>query len=564
MQQFPFSGLRACSGRFALLGLLAAAALSVAEVPATLAQGAKKEARAELILSNLPPKGSKAYRDLLRLAGKEAKGQVLTFSQAEMWSMPKSRIDDVIRNGATLGVKTTTLGADWNHVLKTPSAPMPMTGEQESMMNAMKAAKETMGVGMMAAPEEAVAEYALMKDMEGKEGGTRQGALSPTIVIPLNDKESLTVRRTNVTMKQNGCTWRGVIEETGEPVMLMWWKGGRISGMFTYRGNMYTLKNMGGQIHAVIETDPGKMPPDHGAMRPPGATQAPAADVKDDPLVSRGEGSMLRPDAKGRSRTDLKDRQDALGGSFTAGVPVAKTGTPPKITPMPLAKRRALAAKKITIDVLVLYTDRVVSKYIDFEKDLIALSVEQTNDAFMNSGMGNIKLRLVHTEKVDYDESTGQHFDHLYRMVDGTDGFKGVRALRDEKRADIVALFVDDASGCGLSTRVAADADESYVVVHHSCSALTYTLAHEIGHIIGARHDKALDDNTSPFPYGHGYVNGAKWRDIMSYKSSCNGCPRLPFWSNPTINIRGERGGTIETDNARVILEQAERVSKFR
>ena len=50
----------------------------------------------------------------------------------------------------------------------------------------------------------------------------------------------------------------------------------------------------------------------------------------------------------------------------------------------------------------------------------------------------------------------------------------------------------------------------------------------------------------------------------MSYKASCDGCPRLPFWSNPTIKIRGERGGTIETDNARVILEQAERVSKFR
>jgi hypothetical protein len=245
-------------------------------------------------------------------------------------------------------------------------------------------------------------------------------------------------------------------------------------------------------------------------------------------------------------------------------MPAAKASPPPKIEPMPLAKRRALVAKKITIDVLVLYTDRVISKYIDFEKDLIALSVEQTNDAFANSGLGNIKLHLVHTQKVDYDESTGQHFDHLYRMVDGMDAFKKVRALRDEKRADVVALFVDDASGCGLSTRVAADADEAFVVVHHSCSALTYTLAHEIGHIIGARHDKALDDNNSPFPYGHGYVNGAKWRDIMSYKSSCNGCPRLPFWSNPTINIRGERGGTIETDNARVILEQAERVSKFR
>jgi hypothetical protein len=44
-------------------------------------------------------------------------------------------------------------------------------------------------------------------------------------------------------------------------------------------------------------------------------------------------------------------------------------------------------------------------------------------------------------------------------------------------------------------------------------------------------------------PFGHGYVNGTKWRDIMSYRQSCNGCPRIPYWSNPTIKIRGENGG---------------------
>ena len=126
-----------------------------------------------------------------------------------------------------------------------------------------------------------------------------------------------------------------------------------------------------------------------------------------------------------------------------------------------------------------------------------------------------------------------------------------VKALRDEKRADVVVLIVDDASSCGLATRVAADAEEAFAVVHHACAVLTYSVPHEIGHIIGARHE-------------HGYVNGTKWRDIMSYKSSCGGCPRLAVWSNPTIKIQGEPAGTTQADNARVILEQAERVSKFR
>ena len=133
-----------------------------------------------------------------------------------------------------------------------------------------------------------------------------------------------------------------------------------------------------------------------------------------------------------------------------------------------------------------------------------------------------------------------------------------------EERVEGVVLVVDDPSGCGLSTRVAADADEAFVVVHHSCAALTYSVAHEIGHIIGARHDLALDRNMSPFPYGHGYVNGTKWRDVMSYNQACGGCPRIPYFSNPRIKYKGEPTGTAATDSARVILELAERVSKFR
>jgi hypothetical protein len=218
----------------------------------------------------------------------------------------------------------------------------------------------------------------------------------------------------------------------------------------------------------------------------------------------------------------------------------------------------------ITIDLMVLYTPHVASKYLDVDADLIHLAVEQANESFANSGVGNIKLRVVYQQLVDYDESDGEHFNHLYRMVDGEGVFSNVRALRDEKRADIVALIVDDPSGCGLSTRVGADADDAFVVVHHSCAALTYSIAHEVGHILGARHDIALDRNTSPFPYGHGYVNGTKWRDIMSYKDSCGGCPRIPYWSNPRVLYKGEPTGTAASDNARVILEQAERVSKFR
>jgi metallopeptidase family M12-like protein len=544
-----------------LLVLASALAFSAMPDRAAVGQGAKGDGRSELVLTNLPPRGSKAYKDLLGLAGKEANGQVLGFTQSEMWSMPSSRIEGVIRQGEALGVKMTRLSADWNHILRPPSAPMQMSRTQETMLKGMEGSKETMRVGMMASPNAAVVEYALMKDHDPKSAiGNRPAALISKIVIPINDKESITVRRTNVDMRKDGCTWRGEIEGTGEPIMIMWWKSGRFSGLFTYRGRMYTLRSMGGEVHAVVETDPGKMPPDHGSMPAQGAAPPQGADVKEDPLVSRGEGAMMRP----RDRSNLEDRKDSIGGVAPQTAVTSDNTAQPKIVPLAAVKRRAMGTKKITIDLMVLYTSKVVSKYIDIDNDLIALAIEQANGAFTNSGLGNIKLRLVHRESIDYDESDGEHFNHLYQMVDGVGAFSRVRALRNEKRADVVALIVDDPSGCGLSTRVGAGADEAFVVVHHSCAALTYSIAHEVGHIIGARHDISLDKNVTPFPYGHGYVNGTKWRDIMSYKASCDGCPRVPIWSNPTIKFRGDPAGTIDADNARVILEQAERVSKFR
>ena len=90
---------------------------------------------------------------------------------------------------------------------------------------------------------------------------------------------------------------------------------------------------------------------------------------------------------------------------------------------------------------------------------------------------------------------SGSHFEHVFRFADKGDGYMDeVHALRDQHKADISALIVHDPNGCGLSAAVAPPADRAFTVVHHECAALSYSLAHEIGHLIGARHDVALDD----------------------------------------------------------------------
>ena len=337
--------------------------------------------------------------------------------------------------------------------------------------------------------------------------------------LPLADGTQVALVRTQPTVKtEQGFTWRGEVEGSGERAVLMLWQDGHLSGYFGYRGRVYMINYGGGQIHTMTEIDPGKMPPDHPT-----------------------------------------NPQDNVG-TRAIGPPRAE----PIVEPFPDAARLALEAKPITIDLMLLYTPNAASHHIGDPAELLALGIEQANETFRNSGLSNIKLRLVHTEAIDYDEAGGQIFEHLYRMVDGKEPFQGVKKLRNEKRADIVGLVLHSPTACGLSTRVNADAEDAFFVVHHACAGITYSIAHEIGHIIGVRHDRMIDDTNAPFAYGHGYINGTKWRDMMSYQEGCSGCPRIPYWSNPRIKYQGEPTGTAATDNARVILEQAERVSKFR
>ena len=373
------------------------------------------------------------------------------------------------------------------------------------------------------------------------------------IVVHLNnDKQRVTVRVTSAETRDSGTTWRGETTETGEPAMLMGWNDGRSSGMFAYRGRVYTFQKsagVNGRIQAVAELDPERIAAQHEAM----LAQAPQ---KETSLVSRSITSFLHLRERAARDHQHHDSADATSDAIQSA--------PMQIALLSPAQRQELAARKTTIDVMVLYTKKAAANYVDIETDLIAHAIEEANASFRNSGIGNIALNLAHTQAVDYTETERDHFNHLYRMVDAVGPFEKVHALRNEKRADVVILIVDDASGCGLATRVGADAEEAFAVVHHTCAALMYSIPHEIGHIIGARHDAAVDQTPSTSAYGHGYVNGTKWRDIMSYGAGCNGCPRLPVWSNPTIKVKGEPAGTLLADNARLLLEQAERVASFR
>lgn len=531
------------SARYAC-ALGAALALGYLVLPAVhpvLAQTEPEPERVPLIMSKLPPPNSPTYKAIKKRAGK-ATGQVLTLTKTEMWNVPKGNVDAVKKAAAQHGVNVNQLGGDWNQVFRPAPDSMKMNDKQKSMMDKAKQSKATMGVGMMAAPVAPMVEYALTKD-----ANTPVAARDlAKIIVKLSDTTSLTITRSSVDIKPDMCVWRGTVDGTDAPATLMWWPGGKMAGTVQHEGRIYSIRHMGGEMHAVVEMGEDKMPDEHAPMPPRMRTNN--ADQRDDPLAKQGDASTLRP---------------ITGGMRRAGVGNLKaTAVKRKIARVDAKK--LTGPEPVVIDVIIAFTKKAASNYADVRRELVDLSIEEANESFRMSGLAHIKLKLVHAYQTDYEES-GEHFEHLWRFADRGDGYmEEIHALRNKHKADVAMLIVDDNSGCGLATRVFADEDDAFAVVHHECAATSYSVAHEIGHLMGARHDLALDKNNTPFAYGHGFVNGTKWRDIMSYKASCGGCPRLPVWSSPKVTIKGDVAGTPDIDNARVIAEQAARVANFR
>jgi hypothetical protein len=82
----------------------------------------------------------------------------------------------------------------------------------------------------------------------------------------------------------------------------------------------------------------------------------------------------------------------------------------------------ATGSTDIVIDVIIAYTKKAAANYTDIKSELIDLSIEEGNESFRMSGLGNIKLRLVHAYQTDYVEE-GAHFDHVWRFADKGDGY---------------------------------------------------------------------------------------------------------------------------------------------
>ena len=128
-------------------------------------------------------------------------------------------------------------------------------------------------------------DYGRCNDRTCPDGRAKPWRAPPVLRIPLNASTSVAVRRTSLVKTGDRYAWRGEVEGTDEPVTLLWWPDGHVSGTIRHDGRVFTVKSATRGMHEIVEVAPKMLPPDHA---PATLDLLRTMNMQDDPLVRRG------------------------------------------------------------------------------------------------------------------------------------------------------------------------------------------------------------------------------------------------------------------------------------
>jgi len=221
---------------------------------------------------------------------------------------------------------------------------------------------------------------------------------------------------------------------------------------------------------------------------------------------------------------------------------------------------KAMYGNSPVIRILMAYTPAFAANHD--EDGLIATAILEFNQSFVNSS-ANVSVELAYKRQVNYTE-TGSFETDLERFIGTTDGYMDeIHNLRDQYYADVCILILETGNHYGLAGRILAPKSRAFAVVRSDGVTGRYTPVHELGHLIGARHNIEVDNTMLPFPYGHGYIDPyspCDWMTIMGVndlKYNEFGVRRKQ-WSRP-----GYYGNTDTAYVVQVLNEESYRVANF-
>lgn len=233
------------------------------------------------------------------------------------------------------------------------------------------------------------------------------------------------------------------------------------------------------------------------------------------------------------------------------------------------------AAAESTIDLLVVYTPSLESSYggKDGVEALVRSAVFSANEAYSHSRT-DTKLRLVGLRKIEYSESYYDQEVDLDAMTERDGTMDELFDWREEVGADLVCLFRTDTGGVDsigiawILELATGEPEYAFSVVSGEYALSDLVLQHEIGHNLGAAHDRDNSTSGGIFPYSYGYRfngnDGIQYRTLMAYRPGSE----INYISNPSIQYKsratGVASGSKSADNARTLRTTSNTVAGYR
>lgn len=332
--------------------------------------------------------------------------------------------------------------------------------------------------------------------------------------LDLFGKEAIAKRSDDVTSKVGEGAFVGSLADEPASSVVLASEGGLVSGTIV-RGNgrIFSLRPLGDDVSAVAELPPlTEKTQDAPPLAPPRAM--PHAQALAEPKSMRDQPCVGEPNS-GIDVGFLYTRAAEIGAAGAGGINAAI-------------------------------------------KELVV----QANTTFLFSGLPRSVNRLAQ-DRIDFVEKPTLEEDLKLLQSQGSPLFAAARKMRERVGADVVVLIVEDGDVPGLSY-VMEQIDQSFspfafMVVRREAAAAYFTFTHELGHLLGARHDWRVDPtNNRPDDHNHGFAQtvldpppASTYLTVMAAAQSCAPglpCMRLLRWSDPNPNR------TVEVDHHRLPL----------